>query len=245
MAQESSLSAEQSDCMDVGLYIAASGMLAEQVRQDQLTNDLANAATPGYKPDRSVQSSFPDLLLSNTATGQPIGPIGTGVTISKVVTDMTPAPFEQTGQPLDFAVEGTGFFAIRTPQGIRYTRDGQFSANAQGLLVDTQGNQVLGQGGAPVRVGAKGTVPAKALGMFNVPGASKQGNILFTGAAAGRGTGTVVQGELEGSGADPVHTMVDMIGSMRAYEAGQKAIQSIDETLQQSASSVGSLGGGG
>ena len=125
--------------MDVGLYIAAQGMLAEQVRQDQLTNDLANASTPGYKSDHSVQTSFDDLLLSNTSTGQPIGPLATGVTISKVVTDMTPAPLQQTGQPLDFAVDGTGFFAVSTPQGVRYTRDGQFSANAQGLLIDARG----------------------------------------------------------------------------------------------------------
>jgi flagellar basal body rod protein FlgG len=141
--------------MDVGLYIAATGMLAQQVRQDQLTNDLANASTPGYKPDRSVQSS------------------------------------------------------------------------------------------APIRVSANGTVPASALGVFNVPNAAKQGDNLFTGAAAGRGTGAVQQGVLEGSGADPVHTMVDMIAAMREYEAGQKAIQSIDETLGESAASVGSLGGNG
>ncbi len=229
--------------MDVGLYTAATGMLAEQVRQDQLTNDLSNSSTPGYKPDRSVQSSFPDLLLSNTATGQTIGPLGTGVTISRTVTDMTPAAMQQTGQPLDFAVEGTGFFAARTPTGIRYTRDGQFSSNAQGLLVDTQGNQVLGQGGAAIRVSAKGTVAPTALGVFNVPNAAKQGNNYFVGAAAGRATGTARQGELEGSGVDPIHTMVDMMASLRAYESGQKAIQSIDETLGESAQSVGSIGG--
>jgi flagellar basal-body rod protein FlgF len=229
--------------MDLGLNIAAAGMLAEQVRQDQLSNDLANAATPGYKADTAIQSSFGALMLSNTATGQPIGSIQTGVTISGIVTDTTPAALQQTGQPLDFAIAGQGFFAVRTPQGVRYTRDGQFSASAQGLLVDAQGNQVLGQGGGPIPVSAKGTVPAAALGIFNVTGVQKQGNNLFTGAAAGAATGTVKQGALEGSGVDPVQTMVDMIASLRAYESGQKAIQSIDETLQQSATNVGSLGG--
>jgi len=229
--------------MDVGLYIAASGMLAEQVRQDQLSNDLANSSTPGYKSDHSVQSSFGQLLLSNTSNGQMIGPISTGVTISKIVTDMTPAPMQQTGQPLDFAIDGTGFFGVRTTTGIRYTRDGQFSSNAQGLLVDGQGDEVLSQGGAPIRVSAKGTVPASSLGVFNVPNAQKQGNNLFVGAAAGRATGTVRQGELEGSGVDPVETMTDMITSLRAYESGQKALQSIDETMQECASSVPSLGG--
>jgi flagellar basal-body rod protein FlgG len=229
--------------MDAGLYIAASGMLAEQVRQDQLTNDLSNATTPGYKPDQAVQSNFGQLLLSNTATGQPVGPLSTGVTISRIVTDLTPASLHQTGQPLDFGIAGAGFFAVRTPQGVRYTRDGQFQASAIGQLVDSQGNVVLGQGGGPIQVDAQGRVPASALGAFNVTGAVKQGYNLFSGTAAGRATGTVRQGELEDPGIDPVHTMVDMIASMRAYEAGQKAIQTIDETLQQNANQVGSLGG--
>jgi flagellar basal-body rod protein FlgG len=228
--------------MDSGLYIAASGMLAEQVRQTQLANDLSNASTPGYKVDHATQQSFGSLLLSNTATGQPIGTIQTGVQIDSVVTDLTPAGLRQTGQPLDFGIDGTGFFALRTPQGTRYTRDGQFSANAQGLLVDAQGNEVLSQNGAPIAV-TNGRVAPSAIGVFNVTGATKQGYNQFTGNAAGRATGTVRQGVLEDSGVDPVHTMVDMIGSLRAYQSGQNAIQSIDQTLQESAERVGSLGG--
>ena len=229
--------------MDPGLYIAASGMLAEQVRQDQLANDLANASTPGYKPDVATQSSFGDLLLSNTSTGQVVGPLGMGVTIDRVVTDMTPAPLRSTGQPLDFAISGVGFFAVQTAQGVRYTRDGQFSASAQGQLVDANGNLVLGQGGAPIPIGPKGTVAAGALGVFNVPGALKQGDNLFTGAAAGLATGTVEQGYLEGSGVDPARTMVEMIASLRAFESGQKAIQTIDEVMQHGATQVGSTSG--
>jgi flagellar basal-body rod protein FlgF len=229
--------------MDAGLYIAASGMLAEQVRQDQLTNDLANTSTPGYKSDKATQTDFPSLLLSNTSTGQVIGPLSTGVTINKIVTDLSPASLHETGQPLDFGIAGDGFFAVRTTGGVRYTRDGQFSQNASGQLVDGQGNPVLSQGGAPITVGPKGTVPVSALGAFNVTGARKQGYNLFSGAAAGRATGIVKQGELEQSGVDPVHTMVDMIASLRAYESGQKAIQSIDDTLQHAATQVGTLGG--
>ena len=92
--------------MDPGLQIAATGMLAEQVRQDQLTNDLSNASTPGYKPDQSSQSSFGQLLLTNTSTGQTIGLLDTGVQIGRTVTDMTPAPLQQTGHPLDFGIAG-------------------------------------------------------------------------------------------------------------------------------------------
>lgn len=230
--------------MDSGLYLAASGMLAEQTRQNQLSNDLANASTPGYKADHGEQQSFGALLLSNTATGQSIGSIDTGVRIDRTIADLTPAALHHTGRPLDFGISGAGFFGVQTASGPRYTRDGQFASNAQSRLVDSSGNLVLGSGGQPVTVSATGTVPASALAVFNVPNAAKQGSNLFTGTAAGRGTGVVQQGELEQSGIDPVQTMTDMIASLRAYQAGQSAIQSIDQTMTLDAQSVGSLGGG-
>ncbi len=229
--------------MDPGLYIAASGMLAEQVRQNQLSNDLANASTPGYKPDMAEQQSFGSLLLANTSTGQQIGTINTGVRIDKVVTDTSPSSLNQTGQPLDFAVSGTGYFAVRSSSGIRYTRDGQFESNSKSQLVDQQGNVVLGQNGQPITVSSKGTVPASALGVFNVPNVTKLGENYFSGASTGKASGTVQQGELENSGVDPVQTMTDMISSLRAYQAGQSAIQTIDQTMQEDASSVGSIQG--
>jgi flagellar basal-body rod protein FlgF len=229
--------------MDPGLYIAASGMLAEQVQQNQLSNDLANSSTPGYKSEQGQQESFGSLLLANTSTGQAIGTIQTGVTINKVVTDTDPAPLTSTGQPLDFGIAGDGYFAVRTTGGVRYTRDGQFSSDDKSQLVDANGDLVLGQNGAPVAVSATGTVSATALGVFNVNNVQQQGNTLLSGTAAGRGTGVVRQGELEGSGVDPVQTMTDMIASLRAYQAGQSALQSIDQTMQEDAESVPSLGG--
>ena len=229
--------------MDTGLYIAASGMLAQQVREDQLANDLSNASTPGYKSDSSVQSSFGAMLLSNTATGQQIGTIDTGVQLGSPVTNLTPETLSSTNQPLDFGIAGSGFFAVRTAQGVRYTRDGQFQENSKGLLTDGQGDPVLSQNGATITVSAQGTVPASSLGVFNVTNVAKQGDNLFTGTAAGRGTGTVKQGELENSAVDPVMTMTNMISSLQTYQAGENAIQTIDNTMQESAQSVGSLTG--
>lgn len=228
--------------MDTGLYIAASGMLAQQVREDQLSNDLSNASTPGYKSDASVQSDFGAMLLANASTGQTIGPLNTGVRLGAPVTNLTPNSLHPTGQPLDFGIAGAGFFAVRTPQGLRYTRDGQFQTSAAGLLVDGQGNQVLSQNGAPIAVGPQGTVSAASLGNFNLTGVTKQGSNLFAGTPAGRGTGTVKSGELEDSAVDPVNTMVHMISSLQTYQAGENAIQTIDSTMQESAQSVGSLG---
>jgi len=87
--------------MDRGLYIAASGMLAEMARQDLIANDLANVSTPGYKADRVSQRSFSEVMLSNTQSGQQIGPLGTGAAIARQVTDLTSAPLKDTGEPLE------------------------------------------------------------------------------------------------------------------------------------------------
>jgi flagellar basal-body rod protein FlgF len=229
--------------MDPGLQIAATGMLADQVRENQLTNDLANASTPGYKPDQSSQGTFGQLLLANSSNRHTVGIIDTGVQIDRTVTDLSSAPLTPSSNPLDFGIAGPGFFAVRTAQGVRYTRDGQFSTGANGTLVDQNGNPVLGQGGGTIAVGASGTVAANAVGIFNVPNPTKQGDNLFAGTAAGRGTGVVQAGMLEGSGVDPTQTMVQMIASLQGFDAGQKALQTFDQTMQRSATSVGSISG--
>jgi flagellar basal-body rod protein FlgG len=226
-----------------GLYVAASGMLAELARQDQLANDLANANTPGYKADRVEQRSFGALLLRNTRTGQAIGSVGVGAQITRQVTDLSAQSLEETGEPLDFAVAGDGFFAVRTQQGIRFTRNGSFQADSRGQLVDQLGNPVLGPGRRPVSVAADGTVDPQLVGLFNVPNARKSGDALFTGTSSGTPTGEVRSGALEGSGLEPARAMVDMMGSLRAFEAGQKAITTIDETLDRAAGQVGGLPG--
>ena len=229
--------------MDLGLYIAATGMIAEQTRQDQLSNDLANATTPGFKPDKSPQHSFGSMLMANTEGGTAVGSVNMGVALGSTYTNMAPASLQETGEPLDFAIQGSGFFAVKTAQGVRYTRDGQFTASATGLLTDVSGNPVLDQAGAPVKVSPGGTVPASALGVFEVPGAAKQGENLYAGTAAGKPSGTVHQGALEASGVDAAKVMVDMIDSLRTFQSGQQAIQTIGQTLQEAAAQVGSVAG--
>jgi flagellar basal-body rod protein FlgF len=228
--------------MDRGLYIAASGMLAEQIRQDQIANDLANASTPGYKSDRTAQSTFGNLLLQNSATGATIGPQSTAVQVDKIVTDFSAKPARDTGEPLDFAITGDGFFAVQTAQGTRYTRNGQFSLDTQGRLVTAAGDPVLDQSGRPITSNSE-TVDPRRLGVFNVTNPRKEGDSLISGTQAGAGNGSVRSGALESSGADPARSMVDMISSMRAFEAGQKVIQTIDETLGKAVTSVGSVTG--
>jgi flagellar basal-body rod protein FlgF len=229
--------------MERGLYIAASGMLAEMVRQDQIANDLANASTPGYLSDRATQRSFGDVLLQNSSNGQVIGPLGMGAEIDSVHIDRDAGPIRPTGEPLDFAIQGEGFFAVRTPQGVRYTRNGQFARGADGTLQTADGMQVLGSNGQPVRVPANGQVQGSRLGVFTLQNLRKQGDTLVAGTATAGG-GTVQQGALEGSNADPVRSMVDMISSFRAFESGQRVLTTIDETLNRAANQVANPHGG-
>jgi flagellar basal-body rod protein FlgF len=230
--------------MDVGLFIASSGMIAEQTRQDQLSNDLANASTPGYKSDQAPQHSFGAVLLANTEGGAPIGSTAAGVSLGKTYTDLTPAAIHETGEPLDFAIQGKGFFAVSTAQGVRYTRNGQFAQSAAGVLTDQAGNPVLSQTGAQIKVPASGTLAAGTLGVFELTGTEKQGENLYSGAPAGPASGTARQGALEASGVDAAKVMIEMINSLRTFQSGQQAIQAIGQTLQQASTQVGGLGAG-
>jgi flagellar basal-body rod protein FlgF len=247
--------------MERGLYIAASGMLAEQVRQDQIANDLANASTPGYKADRSAQASFADMLLQNSQTAETVGSLSMGAHVARIVTSLQQGPLQQTGDPLDMALQGDGFLAVSTGAGTRYTRNGQLSLDSQGRLMTVTGYLVLGTNGQPITatgirtpddisISQGGVVSVRGrtvgtLAVVSLTGATKEGDTLFTGAAGPRPAGTTVdQGYLEGSGVEPARAMVDMIVSLRAYESSQRVLHAIDDTLGRATTSVGSATGG-
>lgn len=229
--------------MERGLYIAAAGMLSEMVRQDQISNDLANTATSGYKPDKAVQRSFSEVMLQNTKSGQEIGRLGRGPYIAEQVTDWSQGALKSTDEPLDLGIVGEGFFGVRTDQGVRYTRNGQFQAAPDGTLTDQLGNAVLGRNGRPVKLAADGTVDPAQVGLFRLNNPAKAGDSYVNGQAGGQARGIVRAGVLESSGVDAGRTMVDMIASLRAYQASQKTITTIDGTLQQAAGQVGNLPG--
>ena len=228
--------------MERGLYIAASGMIAEQARQDLIANDLANASTPGYKSDRATQRAFDEVLLQNTQNGTPIGALGQGVAIDRQATDWRPQPIRQTEEPLDFAIQGEGFFAVQGANGVQYTRNGRFSASPDGVLTTATGETVMGRNGQPVRVGAGGIVDPSQLQVVQLTNPRKAGEGFVTGQPGAQVPGTTVKsGALEGSGSDPARAMVDMIASMRAFESGQRVIRTIDDTLAKAANDVGQL----
>src|SRR5688572_15554081 len=112
--------------MDRGLYVAATGMLAEMNRQDALANNLANATTPGFKADRMRQQEFARVLLAKREDNSVRGTMSTGP-VAEQVTILGQGEIRQTDNPFDLAVAGEGFFALRTPGGVSYTRNGQFT----------------------------------------------------------------------------------------------------------------------
>lgn len=219
--------------MERGLFIAASGMVAEMARQDQIANDLANAATPGYKADRSSLHQFGELMVTDLPTGMVVGSVGRSTQVAEQATDLSAQPVRDTGEPLDLAITGEGFFSVQTPQGVRFTRNGSFTSNQAGQLVDQLGNAVLGRNGQPVQVNVDGTVTTANVGVALVPNARKAGEGYFTGAQTGQSPDEPRAGALEASSVDAARTMVDMMASMRAFEAGQKAISTIDSTLEK------------
>lgn len=244
--------------MERGLYIAASGMLTELVRQDQLANDLANASTPGYKADESTQSSFGQMLLQNSATGQQIGTLDEGVGISSTKLDLSQGVLNQTGQPLDVALQGPGFLTVQTPQGTAYTRDGQLAVTANGTLTTATGNPLLDAQGKTIsvaghasdlQISADGTITGggQTLGkiaIVSLANPTQKGDTLLAGTPGPAPAGTtLVQGSLESSDTNPAKVMVDMIVSLRAYQSSQKVISAIDETLSRGINSAGSVGG--
>ena len=138
-----------------GLYLASTGMLVQEMRQDVISNNLANATTPGFKGETATVRSFPEMLLQRMADNKatPIGPFSPGVMLDGIHTNFTPGTLTETGQATDLALMQPGvgvtpaFFTVRTPGGLAYTRNGNFHLDANGVLVTAEGYPVQGQSG--------------------------------------------------------------------------------------------------
>jgi flagellar basal-body rod protein FlgG len=234
-----------------GLYVAAEGMAARQKAQDVLAANLANVNTSGFKADRPVfETAFQRLLYRvEGAASQPIGTLSSGALLSTTYTDLQPGPLMPTGNPLDLAIEGDGYFAVRTPAGVRYTRRGAFALNAQGTLVTREGFPVLGAQGeirvpprATLQIGEDGTVRADGKPidrLLIVQGTlQKDPSGWLVGNATPAPNPRLAIGMLEGSNVNIVREMVEMIEHLRAYETHQKAIHSQDETLARALNEI-------
>jgi flagellar basal-body rod protein FlgG len=251
------------------LYVAATGMVAQETRLDAISNNLANANTAGFKRQ---DAEFEDLIYQQVRTpGRlPDGGMGpTGVQIglgSRVVA--TPRYFsqgniEQTGNPLDIAIEGKGFLSVTRPDGqLAYTRAGQLKLDSQGRLTNTSGMPLEPPINIPldateIIIGADGrisvTQPQQVqpvelgqiqLVMFANPNGLKPvGHNMYeaTGASGDpqiglpttEGRGSILQNAIEGSNVEVVTEMIDMIRVQRAYEMNSKVITTADEMLRK------------
>lgn len=234
--------------MDRGLYVAATGMLAEFNRQNALANNLSNLTTPGYKADRTRQSEFASVLLAERNSHSVRGTWSLGP-ITSQTTMLSQGEMRKTGVATDLALNGDGFFAVRTGNGIAYTRNGQFTTNPAGQLIDGSGNLVLSRQGQPIQVGndpdrlqigQDGTVRVGGqargqLMVVSLTNPEKTADSLWTGQPGAMGQAIVKQGYLESSTTDATRTVVDMISSQRSFEASQRVLRAIDESLQRAA----------
>ncbi len=228
-----------------GLYVAAEGMAARQRAQDAIANNLANLNTTGFKADRPAFETIYERQLYRMQGGQaqPVGFLSAGVVVRELYTDFRAGALTTTDNPLDVAIDGEGFFAIQTPQGVRYTRSGAFQLNAQGVLTTREGYPVVSVNNQPIQVPRNAQIHIAENGAVLANGVSvgqlliAGGNLLkdpegfFTGAAQPLPNPRVVGGALESSNVNMVREMVSMIELIRAYETNQRAIHAHDETL--------------
>jgi flagellar basal-body rod protein FlgF len=227
-----------------GLYVAAEGMAARQKAQDVLAMNLANVNTTGFKADRPVfETALQRTLYRVERTGStPIGTLSAGTLLTTTYTDLQPGPLMRTGNPLDVAIEGEGYFAVQTPAGIRYTRNGAFSLNAEGILITRESFPVLGTQGvirlphsATLEIGEDGSlrIDGKVVDRLQIVQGTmrKDTNGWLVGNATPVATPRLITGMLEGANVNIVREMVEMIEYLRAYETHQRVIQAQDETL--------------
>ncbi len=255
--------------MNSALWAAKTGLDAQQTRMTVVSHNLANVSTNGFKKDRAV---FEDLLYQNVkqvgaATSQdtlsPTGlNLGTGVRIVATEKNYSQGGLNNTGNSLDVAINGRGFFQVLMPDGsFAYTRDGSFKMSAEGELVTSSGYKVqpaisVPAGAQSLTIGSDGVVSAQVAGQtaptqigtlqltdfVNPAGLQPRGeNLLAESAASGpaqsstpglNGLGGLQQGFLEGSNVNVVEELVNMIETQRAYEMNSKAISTTDQMLQ-------------
>ncbi len=238
--------------MGSGFYAAFSGLLARTEALDSAAGNLSNASTKGFRAEREYFRSAimgPDALNSQlNRTVNDFGVLG-GNRL-----DLGQGPLVPTGNPLDVAIEGQGFFAVQTKSGVRYTRDGQFRTTADGRLVTALGEPVLNQKNQPVRIptgditiSSEGVISvggavAGNLGLFTFPGADSlvpEGTNRYAAAtrvAPTAAAASIHQGSLEGSNQDVIQGTLQLILVQRQTEMMQKALTLFNNEFDKTAS---------
>ncbi len=250
------------------LHVAATGMVAQETKLDTISNNLANSNTSGYKRQ---DAEFEDLLYQNLrspgATGQgtiaPAGvQLGSGTRVVTTSRAFAQGTMQQTGNPLDVAIEGNGFLGVMQPTGeVAYTRAGTLKLDSGGRMVTSDGLPIepaitIPPDATKVSIASDGTVSVMQPGQtnplqvgqlqlttfVNPGGLTAVGHNLYeanaaagdpmVGAPASEGRGAIMQGALEGSNVEVVSEMVGLIRTQRAYEVNSKVISTADEMMR-------------
>jgi flagellar basal-body rod protein FlgF len=228
--------------MDPLTSAAASGIRARLESLDMLANNIANSSTPGFKADRE----FYGLYLSAEAADSPVGTTPTSLpVIERQWTDFTQGSLMPTGNPLDLALSGPGFFIVQSPSGPVFTRDGSFRLSLQGELITQDGDKVQGQDGKPilldrmrpVEISSDGTVRQDGQDIAQIVVASfpdptklaKRGNNYFRSdlsamPPASATQAEILQGRIEAANYQPAESVVRLVNILRQFETLQKAL---------------------
>lgn len=238
--------------MDSGLYAACAGLVAKTQSLEVSANNLANVNANGYRAQRPV---FNAILAK--ATARQLSQLNRAVNSYGVLgstrIDRTQGAIDQTGNDLDFAIQGEGFFSIATPAGTRYTRDGNFHLSPAGELLASSGDRVLGSQGKPIRLPG-GKVSVSPDGTISVNGAlaGKLRVVEFPATASLKSVGTsmfsandaeamtstgssVKQGWLEGANVNPAFAAVELISTQRQAEMLYRALNAFHSELNKTA----------
>ncbi len=258
---------------DQAIYVAASGAIVQRMRLEVLANNLANINTSGFKEDKSVFTNYmrktKDQITQNSTEYQSAGEserlfpyqsCNVQVKFDGTRTDFSPGPVSHTGNTLDFAIDGNGFFCIESPQGEKqYTRKGNFTLNEEGTLVTQDGMLVLSEKdgditimGTSITVDEKGNIfvdgnqvdTVKVIDFDRPYSLKKVGDTQFAPVNSDviekeTDNYKVMQEFVELSNVDPIKVMTEMIEVHRAFESYQKIMKSMDEIVAKSINEVG------
>lgn len=238
--------------MDVNAHVALSGQLAQARRLETIANNVANAGTTGFRAEGIAFST----VVSKT------NPFDTSFAMGgESHADTRSGAFTATGNPLDVAIQGSGFLAIETPEGTAYTRDGRMQMLPTGDLVSTGGHPVLDTGGAPLTANPRGgpleisrdgviRQDGRALGTLGLfaidlgQGYRRYENASFLGVGAAEpvqdfAANGFVQGTVEGSNVNPILEMTRLIEVQRAFESVSASLEQRDNALRDTIQALG------
>ncbi|WP_295102067.1 flagellar basal-body rod protein FlgF [uncultured Candidatus Kuenenia sp.] len=233
-----------------GLYTGATNMMGQGEYQAVIARNLANVNTVGYKKNIAVFESFVAGAKNQTKEASE----GTGSTLGKVATDFSPGVMQFTGNELDLAIKGDGFFEVQTKAGIAYTRSGQFMLSRDRTVVTPEGWPLMSSGG-PIQIPAKAqsftfktdgsvSVDGKTISKLNIVNFLNPDGLKSIGGSAyiasdkanpttANGTVEIAQGYLEKSNVNVIDEMVNMIANMRSFQSGNKSTDSINDSLKK------------